>query len=95
MSKPTKEKTPPRLRLTSTIDLSKAKPGCNRCHGNGVVGYKTIPEQKEKVPVICRCVTRRGGVKEDALDRIAKQMFDQLETGQFGKPLAADIMGLP
>lgn len=96
MTKPTqKEQTPPRLRLTSTIDLSKAKPGCKRCNGNGVVGYKTIPEQEEKVPVICRCVTRRGGVGEDALDKIAKQMASELESGQFADTLAGDVMNLP
>lgn len=100
MAKPTQGQSPPRLRLTSTIDLDKAKPGCKHCHGTGVRGHKTIdnpedPGNDMRVPLICRCVTRRGGVAEDALDRIAKQMSEELEGGQFGQTMARDVMNLP
>jgi hypothetical protein len=94
------DKTAPRLRLAEDIDLSRAKPGCNRCHGTGRAGSRIIdnPEvdgERISVPVICRCVTRGGGVKKDQLDRLAAEIAEQLEDGTFAKTLANDIMGLP
>lgn len=91
---------PPRLRAASTVDMSKAKPSCNRCHGTGRVGYRAIddpehPGQTARVPVVCRCVTRRGGVKRDILDRMIEQVNEQLHSGAFAKTLAADIRRLP
>jgi len=55
----------PPVARAEDVDLSKAKPGHKRCNGTGIVGYKTINtvEGEVKIPIICRCVTRRGGVK--------------------------------
>jgi len=98
MTKPTNDA--PRLRLATDIDLSRAKQSCTRCHGTGRRGYKTIqdpenPGDEIKVPIICRCVTRRGGVKKDMMDEILEQVQQQLEDGTFAQTVADDIAGLP
>ena len=59
---------PMRVRLAEHIDLSKASPSCKRCYGTGVTGNKVVGEQR--IPIICRCVVRGGGVKKDQLDRM-------------------------
>ena len=90
----------PRVRLAADVDLTKAKRGCKHCHGTGRSGYATIPmpdqpEGRARVPVICRCVTRRNGVRRDMLDNILTEAAEQLESGAFGARLAQDIAGLP
>lgn len=86
---------PPRVRLSSNIDLSKAKPGCNRCNGNGITGYKTADLQdgggEQKIPIVCRCVSRNGGVKTDELDRILKQAGEHIDEGVFHEHVVADF----
>lgn len=94
------EKQPPRLRLASDIDLSLANPECENCNGTGVSGNRVIddPEEKGKkitVPVICKCVSRAGGVRRDKLDEFIAQAAGQLEDGTFARDMAKDIMGLP
>jgi len=89
----------PRLRLSSTVDLSKAK-GHSRCNGTGICGYRDIenpehPGEKIQVPVICRCVSRRGGVQKDAFDKMAQEIQQQVLDGTFGETLAFDVKGLP
>lgn len=59
---------PMRVRLADHIDLSKASPSCKRCYGTGVTGNKVVGEHR--IPIICRCVARNGGVKQDQLDRL-------------------------
>lgn len=91
---------PPRLRLASDVDLKMAKQGCNRCYGTGIVSYRDIddPENeggKISVPVVCRCVSRGGGVKKDQLDRILEESVRKIKDGTFARDMAADIMGLP
>ena len=86
----------PRLRLATDIDLNKARKDCDGCQGTGVKERKTIenPEQpgnKVEVPVICKCVTRGGGVKKDMLD----EMLLKMDSGDFPAHMAQDIMGLP
>jgi hypothetical protein len=100
MSKVTNKKRAPRLRLATDIDMSKAKKSCKGCYGTGRKGWRTIdnpedPGKKVKVPVICKCVTRNGGVKKDMLDELAEEMVTQMEEGVFAETLARDIMGLP
>lgn len=90
---------PDRLRLAKDIDLTTAK-NHNRCNGSGISGYKTMddpahPGESLTVPIVCRCVTRRGGVKKDAFDRIAGDLERQLNDGTFAVNLASDVMGLP
>jgi len=88
----------PRLRLTKTIDLSKADPRCDRCHGEGVARYdkRDIPgEGMIEVPVICRCVSRNGGVKKDAFDRMMEQLEQQVHSGAWARDLAGDVLRLP
>jgi len=92
------DQVPNRLRLKSTVDLSVAK-NHNRCRGTGIIGYRTMenPERKGetiKVPIICRCVMQRGGVKEDAFDKIMKQVTQELADGSFSRNLAADVRAL-
>lgn len=100
MAKPPEQ--PPRLRLSKHIDLTKANPDCKRCHGKGVIGHKRLrldeidggDGSEERVPIICRCITRRGGVKEDALDQICRQMKKDIDDGVFPRNLANDIKNM-
>ena len=90
---------PPRVRLAKHIDLTKAKSGCKRCTGDGIVGYRTADlgdgNGPQKIPVICRCVSRNGGVAPDEFDRIMAEASEHLEEGVFHENMAADIEGLP
>lgn len=90
---------PPRVRLAKHIDLSKAKPGCKRCNGRGIVAYRTADlddgEGPRKIPVICRCVSRNDGVKPDELDRILAEAKQQIDEGVFHENLVADICRMP
>jgi hypothetical protein len=90
----------PRLRLKADIDFTKANPLCMKCRGTGMSGHKKIdnpesPSEKVDIPIICTCLTRSGGVKEDAMDRIMKEVDEQLDTGMFAGQLAKDIQNLP
>lgn len=90
---------PPRLRLAANVDFSKAKSHL-RCNGTGIVGYREMvnPEHQDetiKVPVVCRCVSRRGGIKRDAFDRIASEIEQQVADGTFAENLAGDVGRLP
>lgn len=86
----------PRLRLAKDIDLSKAKRNC-KCKGTGIAGWQMIetPEGEQQVPIICRCVSRRGGVKKDMLDRMMEAVQKQLDEGVFAMQLSDDLIGLP
>lgn len=87
----------PRLRLAKDIDLSKAKRNCPKCTGTGVSGWQLLelPEGEQQVPIICSCVSRRGGVREDMLDHMMKEVQKQLDEGVFAENLSNDIAGLP
>lgn len=90
---------PPRIRLAESVDLSKAKNHA-RCNGTGIVGYRYLPNPENKdemirVPVVCRCVARSGGVRRDEFDRIADDVQQQLDDGTFGENLARDVARLP
>ena len=91
--------SPPRVRSVKDIDFTKAK-NHNRCNGTGVVAYKTFEDPTKKgkftrVPIVCRCVTQRGGVKLDVLDKMAIEIDRQLREGIFGEQLASDLRRLP
>ncbi len=62
--------TPPRVRAFDDVDFSKARPNCKRCKGTGILHYQIVPGTDERIPVICKCLTRNGGLKKDQLDRI-------------------------
>jgi hypothetical protein len=88
-----------RFRLASSVDLSVAK-NHNRCRGTGIVGYKrtpdpAVPGSELLVPIVCRCVVRRGGVKKDMFDRLADKVAKEMLDGTFVENLAADIKALP
>ena len=90
----------PRFRLPADVDLSKADPTCERCDGTGVKERRKLsdPENPGKqidVPVICRCVRRNGGVREDQLDRLNRETAEQVSSGAFAKQFGADVMALP
>jgi hypothetical protein len=88
----------PRLRLATTVDLSRADPDCDNCGGTGVVAHRAvvIPNEGDcSVPVICHCVSRAGGVKKDVLDAILEQAQQRLDDGTFAEQLADDIKKLP
>jgi hypothetical protein len=65
-----------RYRLATDVDLSKAKKNCKRCFDRGINGYTRRTEKgvEALVPIVCRCVTRNGGVKENDVDRLMRQM---------------------
>lgn len=58
----------PRVRLASQVDVSKADPSCELCDGKGVRGHEIVGQ--DQIPIICRCVSRGGGVAPDQLDRL-------------------------
>ncbi len=60
----------PRVRKADDVDISKADSNCNDCKGKGIKSYIEVEELDEKIPVICKCVARGGGVKKDQYDRI-------------------------
>lgn len=49
-----------RIRLPGDIDLSKRDRSCRRCK-RGILRYERAGGQR--IPVICKCVSRGGGVK--------------------------------
>ena len=49
-----------RIRLPGDIDLSKRDKSCKRCR-SGILRYSIAGGQR--IPVICRCVSRGGGVR--------------------------------
>jgi hypothetical protein len=59
---------PLRVRLATDVDLSLASDDCPRCEGRGVVRFEQAGNQR--VPVVCGCVSRNGGVSEDRLDQV-------------------------
>ena len=60
-----------RVRKAEDVDLAKADPGCKRCLGTGLLGIRVIPGNRgcepNRIPLICRCVARGGGVVEPKL----------------------------
>ena len=94
-----KEQAPPRVRLAKNVDLTKAKPGCKRCNGRGVTGHRLADlgdgKGEQKIPIICRCVSRNDGVKPDELDRICQEALEHIRNGVFHENMAADIRRLP
>lgn len=94
-----REAPPPRVRLAKHIDLSKAKPGCKHCNGRGVTSYKTADlgdgSGPQKIPIICKCVSRGGGVEPDELDRILAETAKEVENGTFHEKLVADFHAMP
>lgn len=87
---------PPRVRLAKDIDLSQADSDCKRCGGTGVLRHETVNlgdgEGEQTVPVICRCVSRNGGVRGDEWDRIQAEAEEMLEDGRFYQRMAEDIL---
>lgn len=83
----------PIVRPASCVDLGAAKPGCRHCGGRGIVAYRTI--QEERVPVICRCVGRRGGIGANPVDAALIPIAAALADGTYGAKLAADVRRLP
>jgi len=66
----------PRMELSENVDLTKASPSCIRCHGTGIRGAQHVQtvEGVERIPIICRCVTRNGGVKLRGAERISAEI---------------------
>lgn len=90
---------PPRVRLAKSIDLGMADPNCEGCDGGGIVGYRTADlgdgEGEQELPVICKCVSRNGGVAPDELDRILAEAAQQIADGVFHEAMANDMKGMP
>jgi len=85
----------PRLRLMSKVDLTKSDKSCNNCFGTGIAGYKTIEDHEGstvKAPIICKCVSRNGGIEPDKLDKILMECQASFADGSFGEKLANDIL---
>ena len=94
----TPEQQAPRLRLRSKIDFTKASPSCDHCNGTGIVGHREVEDHEGnavRAPIVCRCVSRNGGVLPDKLDALLADMNKRLADGSFGETLAADILQLP
>lgn len=52
------------LRNANDVDLTKARPSCRRCHGVGITGH--LLKDDQRIPIVCRCVVRNGGVQASA-----------------------------
>lgn len=50
------------LRHADDVDLTKAKLSCRHCHGVGLTGH--LLKDGQRIPIICRCVVRNGGVQD-------------------------------
>ncbi len=76
---------PIRVRLEKDVDRSKAGPSCKRCLGTGLLGVKLIPGNRgcepNRIPIICRCVARNGGVKPDKLDSLLADQLPEPKAG--------------
>lgn len=85
--------SPIRVKLAADVNTGKADPNCKRCHGTGVIGYKQVPGNRAcetmRVPIICRCVVRNGGVKQDRFDK----MMTQLQEKESNNPEAPQNKG--
>jgi hypothetical protein len=79
------------IRAAGEVDLGRAKPGCRRCNGRGVHGYVTDKQTQARVPIICLCVTRNGGVREPP----AMRDLRDLSPAEMGEAIAARIRALP
>lgn len=44
-----------------------------------------------KVPIVCRCVSRAGGIQQDSFDKILGEIQNDLDTGKFAENLVNDI----
>jgi len=99
MSSSEKKASPPRVRLAKHIDLTKAKPGCRKCNGRGITGYRRADlgdgEGERQIPIICRCVTRGGGVAPDELDRVLAEAKKYIDDGTFHEHVLADFHAAP
>lgn len=62
----------PRVRLGDDVDLSVAEPDCSCCDGRGIAGHRVFGDASNevRVPIVCGCVVRRGGIRADVLDRL-------------------------
>jgi hypothetical protein len=62
----------PRVRLAGDVDLTVADSTCAACGGQGIAGSRTLSDSsgEVRVPVVCGCVIRGGGLRPDALDLI-------------------------
>lgn len=88
----------PQLHSIDDVDLSLAKKSCGHCRGRGIAGWRTLADPADesktlRVAIVCRCVTRNGGVKEDAMAKAARNIQDEIMTqpGVWGARLAADV----
>lgn len=59
--------TLPRVRLAQQVNLEAHDPDCERCSG-GIRGYEQVGD--ERVPIVCVCVSRGGGVEPDKFDKL-------------------------
>lgn len=92
------ETAEPRFRLASSVDISKADPGCANCGGRGVVEVRRVDvpgHGPADVPVICRCVSRARGVAPDLFDSILSETQRRLDDGSFAAALVHDVNVLP
>jgi hypothetical protein len=68
------------MRYAEDVDLTKAKPSCKRCHGVGITGH--LLKDDQRIPVVCRCVVREGGVRPDSsvltADQLAQAKADEI-----------------
>ena len=88
---------PQAVRHAKDVDLSKADPDCKRCDGSGITGAIQPDESMRKggvtdpVPIICKCVTARGGVLVHPAQKLMTSLRAELKNGQWAKQQLADL----
>ena len=88
---------PQAVRHVKDIDFSKADPDCKRCDGSGITGAINPNEAMQKggvnepVPIVCKCVTERGGVLAHPLEGVMTNLRKELKSGQWAREQLKDL----
>lgn len=64
------------FRAASDVDLTLADAACERCKGVGITGH--LLKEDTRIPIVCRCVSRNGGVLPRPLDSVIQDKADQI-----------------
>ena len=85
------------LQNAKDVDLKKADTDCERCKGCGIVDAINPDESMRKggitdpVPIVCKCVTRNGGVLVHPLMKVMNNLRSDLSSGLWAKQQLTDL----
>jgi hypothetical protein len=87
------DSTPARIRSVEDFDFSKAKASCRKCNGTGIVGH--LNKDGQRIPIVCNCVEKNGGVRADALDKHHARLLQAVKDGTFVARTAKSLSEMP